>query len=506
MKRVILLALAVALLLPMLSLAGAAAEQPIKVVFIAPLSGTESDPDTYKMVQDYILEQTGVLVESIRLSGTGDVDKINLMLSSDDQLDVFWGDWMTYSANGMIQPITDYLSEVPNLQKVWTSFSPDAFKVYTDAQGAVWGLPRNVNRVFYQTFVRQDWLDKLGLEGPKTLEELNAYLYAVKEADPFGNGETIPLIIRGGSVETLAYHFLGGFTKYGYSNWLNEETGTLMPYFMQDGYADFLKQCAAWYKDGIIHKENFSWDVNTVAGYIAAGRVAASAAYSTDTTAQYANLKAAYPGAAWYDYIDGMTGPDGEKMETQIKANSAAILFSAKSDEAHVKAALKVIEWMYSDWNNFKVGMSGIEGTHWEYNAAYDNAKELHIATDLAEGSKYGKNFWFGIGLPLEMDCVTYDPDGQRNMHNEYMGHQGNTFAAKAPYDININYDVTALKEAAPGYSDIMTALNEEQIKFVTGERDLGEWDKFIQELYDMGLQEYMDEYTRQYKAAAGIQ
>lgn len=507
MKRIASLAVAVLLLQMLLLPAIASAEQePVNVVFIAPYSGTESDPEAYKMVQDYILQETGVLVDSIRLSGTNDNDKVNLMLSSDEQVDVFWGGWMTYATNGMIQPVTQYLDEVPNMLKVWTDFSPDALQVYTDSEGTVWGLPRNVNRVFYQTFVRQDWLDLLGMEGPATLDELNAFLYAVKEADPYGNGETIPLITRGDSLEALAYHFLGGFTQYGYSNWWNEETGTLMPYFLQDGYTGFLAQCAAWYNDGIIHKENFGWDTNTVRSLLASGRVAATGAYSTDTTAQYANLKVNYPGAVWYDDIEGMTGPNGDKMETQIKANSTAILFSAKSDEAHVKAALKVIDWMYSDWYNFKVGMSGIEGIHWEYNADYADAKEKHITSDLADASLYGKNFWFGIGLPLEMDCITYDADGQRNMHNEYMGHQGNTFAAKAPFDVNINYDVNALKDAATGYSDILTALNEEQVKFVTGQRDLSEWDTFVQELYDMGLQDYIDEYTRQYKAAVGME
>lgn len=507
MKKRVSLFLAIAMLLAATCLFGVAqaakAEDPIKVVIICPNSGVDSDEKAYKMVQEKILQETGVLVEAIRLSGTNDYDKINMMLTSGDQIDVFWGNWMEYSELGAVQPLNDYMDCIPNLIKVWENFNPDAFAICTDAEGNIWGFPRNVNRVFYQTFVRQDWLDKLGMEGPTNLDELNAYLYAVKELDPYGNGETIPMILRGSNLDTLLYHFLGGFTEYGNSNWMDED-GSIKPYYLQKGYVDFLKQCAQWYADGIIHKENFSWDVNTVQQYIASGRVAASGAYSTDVTAQYVNLKANYPGAVWYDCIEGMEGPNGNKMESLIKANATAGMINANSDEEHIRAALKVIDWMYSDWGNFKIGMSGIQGVHWDYDDSYENARELHITKQLEADSAYNYNFWFGIGLPMEMDCVTYDADGQRNMHNEYMGHQGNISAAVMPFDININYNTKEISEACPGYNDIKTALQEEQIKFVMGVRSIDEWDSFIDSLYKMGLQDYIDEVTRQYNAAVG--
>ena len=42
------------------------------------------------------------------------------------------------------------------------------------------------------------------MEMPTTMAELNEYLYKIKELDPYGNGETIPLILeKGGSTEVL---------------------------------------------------------------------------------------------------------------------------------------------------------------------------------------------------------------------------------------------------------------------------------------------------------------
>lgn len=51
---------------------------------------------------------------------------------------------------------------------------------------------------------RNDWLELTGMEMPTTMAELNEYLYKIKELDPYGNGETIPLILeKGGSTEVL---------------------------------------------------------------------------------------------------------------------------------------------------------------------------------------------------------------------------------------------------------------------------------------------------------------
>lgn len=46
-------------------------------------------------------------------------------------------------------------------------------------------MPRHV------AYIRQDWLDELGMDMPKTKEELGEYLYAVKEAK-LGGDNTIP--------------------------------------------------------------------------------------------------------------------------------------------------------------------------------------------------------------------------------------------------------------------------------------------------------------------------
>lgn len=511
MKKLFALVLALAMLATMTTFA--VAEEPIVVTVIGPSSATNSSNEGYKLVQNWILENTGVLVNEITLDGTNDTEKKNALLTGDTTIDVWWGDWMQYSQYGMVRPINDFLDEIPNTMATWENYG--GLSTVTDSEGTVWGLPRNCNRVFYQTFIREDFLKKLGYTEetyPTTFEEFEKYLYAVKEADPFGNGETIALITRG-DMKTMEYHFLGGFTKYGYSNWLDETDNLIKPFYLQEGYYDFLAKMHQWYVDGIFHKENYSWDTNTVKQYLASGRVAASAAYSTDLCNQYINLRANVPEAKWWASVNGMTR-NGELCETQIKASSEAMLFNAKSSDETLRAYFKVLEFLFSDWANSYSSQCGLQGIYWDYDVENygEEAKTLHIVKTLDYESagypKYSKDFWFSIGLPTEADCVMYDPDGVQNMQNEYIRHQGDTFSAKTPFDTNINYNTTEMSENVMSYSDIETKVSEDIMSFFNGQKELTEesWAKFVEELYQIGMQEYCEELTRQYNRAKGLE
>ena len=56
-------------------------------------------------------------------------------------------------------------------------------------------------------------------------------------------------------------------------------------------------------------------------------------------------------------------------------------------------------------------------------------------------------------------------------------------------------------------YNDIQTKVEEDIMSFFNGQKKLTKenWDKFVQELYGIGMQEYCEELTRQYKHAKGL-
>ena len=541
MKRMLVWVLAVCLLAGLGWTAASAAEPPAGVNKIVLYNnsgagtgaGMEagSSQQGYDMVQQYIYEQTGTWVEGILGTGaaTEVKTKLQLMLAGGDQVDLWWGNWREYVDSGILQPWTDLLSEYPVIVDAWEAWG--AWSGVTDADGVIWGMPRMTPTTPYQIFVRQDWLELLGMAQPATFEELNAYLYAIQELDPYGNGGTVPLGAR--LVSELRSCFAAGFTGKGSGYWLDEADGQVKPVFLMEGYKDFMNQMHAWYADGIFHRESFSWDTNTLRDYITRGQVAATACWYSSITGREASLVDTLTQAGAivefekYPYLydisrTGIVGPSGAYIESHTGVQAQSLLMHVGCKDP--KAALDFIAWQYEAWENYQTAAAGLKDVHWRYDPDADNAEENHLVTGwkddqgtamymTANGSLsytnellYASNFNAGIGLPNEVKSTAFDATtGRQNMHNFWLQNRLNQFetAMKPELDYSTGWDTVILTERVPHNGDLTTYCDEESLKFVTGTRSMDEWDTFLDELYKMGLQDRIDEYTRQYNELA---
>ena len=471
-----------------------------------------SDSEIYQRMQDYILEQTGVKVEIIMppSDSAAATEKLNLLLAGGDQIDAWWDNWQTYADDGIILPLTDYVKS-EEAQDLWNLWEPwGAWDSVTDTDGTIWAIPRMTDTTPYQVFVRTDWLDLVGMDMPETFDELNEYLYKIKELDPYGNGETIPLILeKGGSTEVMdrvESVFLGGYVETGNGKWLDEADGKVKPEWIADGYQDFLKQLSQWYQDGIIHKESFTMDVDTIRQQISKGAVGASAIWysrivSTENILRE-NLgdsfdRSSHPYA--YNINEpGLIGPNGNLMQTKAKGGTSGMLISSKCK--HPEAVMKFVEWAF-EWENYTTLMYGPEGEYWEYNPDVENAEENKAVIPIEGGPTYARDFLVSLGLPLEIQTTEYDDDGIQTMENLWLQEHLDDFDAtiEPGIETDINWDTAALAENIPTLNDLNTFRDEELVKFVNGTRSLDTWDQFIEECYQMGLEDYINEYTRQY-------
>ena len=90
-------------------------------------------------------------------------------------------------------------------------------------------------------------------------------------------------------------------------------------------------------------------------------------------------------------------------------------------------------------------------------------------------------------------------------MHSLYLSTYLDDFdTCKPTIDRNITFNSQELTDNIPSLSDINTTIKEETLKFVTGERDLSTYDAFVEELYAIGLDDWIAEYTRQYNELTG--
>lgn len=119
-----------------------------------------------------------------------------LMFASGDVPSVIFG------STGFLD--TDYINNIeyfipleglidqymPNLKAVFQQ-EPELKKIVTYTDGHIYSLPRRLParpKVSWQPYINQEWLNKLGLQPPQTVEELFQVLKAFKEKDPNGNG------------------------------------------------------------------------------------------------------------------------------------------------------------------------------------------------------------------------------------------------------------------------------------------------------------------------------
>ncbi|MBQ7901024.1 MAG: extracellular solute-binding protein, partial [Clostridia bacterium] len=162
-------------------------EIPETLSIYAPISnyalkaGAKDNNDT--LYFQTIEELTGCHVEWIHPAVGADEEKFNLTIASGNLPDMMVASWSTiqggakmYADDAVIIPLKELMEEnMPNLV-AYNKEKPQVAKQYIDDSGEVYYIPfirkDEQLKVFQGPQIRQDWLEKLGLEVPKTPEEL----------------------------------------------------------------------------------------------------------------------------------------------------------------------------------------------------------------------------------------------------------------------------------------------------------------------------------------------
>lgn len=447
-----------------------------------------SDPERLQEMTELIREKVGIdPVAIIPPKGT-EKEKLNLLLSSSEKVDLFQGAWDDYASKGVIIPINELLDDYgSHIKEVFTE---DDWKSVTDKDGNIWGIPASRAYVAYPTYVRADWLDKLGHSMPSTVDELEEILKAFKEKDPDGNGQddTIPLAT---DLASLRQGMLGGFIagEYGYSNWIDPADNKVKPVEMHPGYKDFLAKMAHWYKEGYIDKEAFTKD--DAPSLLRTNRVGAVIKWYSRVTLNQPNLIKTFPEMD-YQIAEGITGSEG-MLQTTTRLNSSALLISRKAE--HPEAAIKFIDWVYQDISNWLTAVRGVEGKDWKWQDRENLIYEL-----ISNDKKYGAEFASSQLVDLRFNASTTSPETA--MMVDYFINKMFLFdTAKSTIDYNIIYDQAQLLNKVPNKADLQRLLDEESIKFIMGARPLSDYDAFIDELMKAGMDAWIEEMTGQYNS-----
>ncbi|SFL14618.1 putative aldouronate transport system substrate-binding protein [Paenibacillus sp. 1_12] len=260
--------------------------------------------------------------------------------------------------SGMFWEIGPYLDLYPNLKNVnktilnETSVDERIYGLYTERPASRQGV-----------ILRKDWLDRLNLKEPATIDELYNVMKKFTYNDPDGNGkqDTIGLADRNDLVFG-AFKTLGSY--FGTPNNWGVVEDRLVPEFMTSEYIhtmDFMKKL---YDENILNRD-FSITSKQVERYmIISGKAGGYIGSLEDTPRLLDELQKLNP-AAELTIINRIRGPHGYGVWS-IPSFNGLFLFSKKEikTEAELKKILAYFDrTMESDVSN--IMQYGLEGKYY---------------------------------------------------------------------------------------------------------------------------------------------
>ncbi|GAA3401065.1 hypothetical protein ACFFNY_14940 [Paenibacillus hodogayensis] len=399
---------------------------------------------------------------------------------------------------GVFQDLTELIDKYgPNLKKKIPADAWNSPKVSKD--GKIYGIPAlaalPATRVVY---IRQDWLDKLGMQQPKTPDDYLKFFEAVKKQDMNGNGDAndeYGMYVR----ENLIYSNLF-FSNFGYDpNMWYMKNGQLQPGMIQPETKDAIKFWKSLYDNGYINPNLFTnKGVDWVAG-IKQGKggvwIHDVTNYNTDwNTANFVekNVK--------LSLLEGPETAKGKGIAAQ--GDQIYYVWTVPSKNKKAEDAIKFLNWAWSDEADDFFAM-GIK----DYNYKIENGKPKWDMNEAVNKDNDASVFY----------QLSINPRGDGRMLDKVLDVSPNTDAIKAGIQTAkknvIKNDALHLPtlESLKTHPELAigtgagTLFLDMFAKVVTGKEDADSaFDKFVAEWKrrggDAAIKEATDWYNKFYK------
>ncbi|NOU98394.1 extracellular solute-binding protein [Paenibacillus sp. LMG 31456] len=454
-------------------------------------------------------KRTGIHIEFVHPPNTPDA--LNVMLASGDYPDVVFWDWGTVPRgltglinDGIAIKLNDYMDKYAVNYKKTIDKNPDLKKIVTLDDGtypAFFQLDPDPMRTSYNGLItRKDWLDKLGLKPPTTIDEWHTVLKAFKEKDPNGNGKAdeIPYSIAkspsgtalggvgsGMSEFTAAWGILDGFYK-------DPASGKLLYGPMQPQYKDYLTTMASWYKEGLIDSEFASTDAkglttklqNELVGttYGSLGSIIGN----TTTAARTKNPSFSLVG------VKPPIGPGGKaynySASTIQKVGLSAIV--TKSSK-YPKEIVRLIDYMYSEEGQALLNW-GIEGKSY---VVKDGKKSYSEDIMKSKDGKSPQQAIYRYATPVfgHTKVMEYDAWSAISLPFPEQQESIKTFAS-ADTSLNTTTSLSLTTDESSKLGSIMSDINtykqETVLRIIMGADPVSKIDEFQKRLKSMGIDE----------------
>lgn len=209
-------------------------------------------------------EKTNVSLKGVApKTSTNSAEAFNLMIASGEIPNFVYGNKNSineYAKEGAFLELDKLIKEhAPNIKKLIDE-KPEIRAANVASDDKLYVVPYVYSEGAAQGyFIRQDWLNKLGLKQPQNVEEYYNVLKAFREKDPNENGkkDEIPYFHRPFSTDpNLAKYDLVTLWGANEDLYLDGDKVKFGP--IDENYGKAMQEIAKWYKEGLIDPEIFT--------------------------------------------------------------------------------------------------------------------------------------------------------------------------------------------------------------------------------------------------------
>lgn len=468
-----------------------------------------------------IEKDTGIKIEWNVVAGSDYTTVLKTRIAGGDLPDILWLDG---SANpiqlfedGLTIDHKKYVSEyAPNIIKIYKEL-PEVYSTLVGSDGKLYAAAsyvyvgvESVKGLFY----RRDWLHKLGLPEPQTLEDYYNMFYAFANNDPNGNGlkDEVAFAVKKGGNASILNEFAPLATPFGLS--LHQDDGMQIDLagkvtydFIKPEMKEFLAYLKRYYDAGILPAEVTVQDDSVQKTLLADNRLGAyfNGVGQCDTYDKIL-LQAGFIDEINDDKGFGLLVPpkaaDGKSYWAPVSYLSGNMRLVVSASCKYPELAIKWIDYVWGSDAGSRYTTMGIEGKTYELDEGGNP-----VFTD------YILNNPDGIGVHPALRTVgaftpyiaRWTPDAWtaqwvRNPKAYNQIQTASSIAMRNPFPQMLGTPDQVSKIASIK-ADLETYRDEMLLKFIMGQESLDNFDQYVETLNKLGLQEMLSIYQEQYDA-----
>jgi len=474
--------------------------------------------------------ETGVSLDFVLFPSDGNEakQKFSLMVSANQQLpDILCmgfsdAERLNYGSTGVFIPLNDYFETEAyyfwETLKKWASQEEidNIFKYGTSPDGNMYAYPSYYvdpgDASFLGCWINKKWLDNLGLDVPKTTDDLYAVLKAFNDNDANGNGDPadeIPLIGHKDWKGAVWDYLMNSFI-YTNGTKLNAENGKLHAPFVTNEWREGLRYMHKLVKEGLLSPLSFSQPMTDLRAILSD---------PSDTP----NIIGAFvahpaqvfgPDGVWrvmeYISLPAMIGPEGVNW-TPNDGWFASYNAQITKDCKNPRLAFRIMDTISRE--DISLSMrEGVQGVDWEYTNEGEPAHVIEgykvVFRDMPTAERPNRwqsenNTIWHVNVMNQAPPRLFGGKRAAEYPNEYRTYQMRVLGygsvplrySNHPKELvnKIIYTQEELDQISEIQASIDSYVVEMRTRFILGDADIEtEWDTYLSTLNSMGLDLYL--------------